>query len=45
VGAVRIVGAVAIPHPVGNPELPKEKEDELRARLLRQALDLLQTNY
>jgi len=45
VGAVRIVGAVAIPYPVGNPELPKDKEDEVRLDLLHQAAKLLQTNY
>jgi len=45
VGAVRIVGAVAIPYPVGNPELPKDKEDEVRFELLQQAAKLLQTSY
>ena len=45
VGAKRIVGAVAIPYPVGNPELPKDKEDEVRLDLLNQAAKLLQTTY
>jgi len=36
---------VAIPHPIGNPELTKEKEDELRNRILNKALDLLRTDF
>ena len=31
VGANRIVPAVAIPHPLGNPELPPAEEKALRA--------------
>jgi glycine reductase len=38
VGANRIVRAVAIPHPVGDPKLPKGEEIELRKKLLRTAL-------
>jgi len=45
VGAVRIVGAVAIPHPVGNPELPRDKEYELRMNLVKKSLELLRTDY
>ena len=35
------MGAVAIPYPVGNPELSKDKEDEVRSELLDQATTLL----
>jgi len=38
VGANRIVRAVAIPHPTGNPKLEKNEEVELRKKLLRAAL-------
>jgi len=38
VGANRIVRAVAIPHPTGDPKLEKEEEIELRKKLLRTAL-------
>lgn len=43
VGANRIVPAVAIPHPLGNPMLPLEEEKELRRNLLKKALAALQT--
>lgn len=43
VGANRIVPAVAIPHPLGNPRLPPEEERGLRKNLLRKALAALQT--
>ena len=43
VGANRIVPAVAIPHPLGNPELPKDEERELRLKLVKKALRALQT--
>ena len=43
VGANRIVPAVAIPHPLGNPELPKDEERELRLKLVKNALRALQT--
>jgi glycine reductase len=43
VGANRIVPAVAIPHPLGNPRLPLEEEKELRRNLLKKALAALQT--
>lgn len=45
VGAVRIVAAVAIPHPVGNPELQSDKEHEIRMGIIKKALSLLQTRY
>jgi len=38
VGANRIVRAVAIPHPTGDPKLKKREEIELRKKLLRTAL-------
>ncbi len=43
VGANRIVPAIAIPHPLGNPKLPHGEEKELRRSLLRKALAALQT--
>ena len=43
VGANRIVPAVAIPHPLGNPELPEDEEKELRLNLVKKALQALQT--
>jgi len=42
VGANRIVPAVAIPYPLGNPELPKDEERELRLNLVKKALRALQ---
>jgi len=44
VGAVRIIGAVAIPHPVGNPELEPEKEYELRMSIVRKALEYISSD-
>jgi len=43
VGANRIVQGVAITNPVGNPELSREREKELRRRLMQKALEVLQT--
>ncbi len=43
VGANRIVPAVAIPHPLGNPALDHDEEKKLRRRLVEKALDALQT--
>jgi glycine reductase len=43
VGANRIVPAIAIPHPLGNPELPYEKQKALRREILEKALKLLET--
>lgn len=43
VGANRIVPAVAIPHPLGNPELPIDEERALRLDLVKKALRALQT--
>ena len=43
VGANRIVPAVAIPHPLGNPNLTKEDEKKLRRTLVERALKELTT--
>ncbi len=43
VGANRIVPTIAIPHPLGNPNLPLEEEKEIRRKLLDKALDALST--
>jgi glycine reductase len=42
VGANRIVPAVAIPHPLGNPELSPDEEKKLRLNLVKKALRALQ---
>ncbi len=42
VGANRIIPAVAIPHPLGDPKLDKDEEKALRRRLVERALDTLQ---
>lgn len=41
---MRIIGAVAIPHPVGNPELEPEKEHELRISIVRKALEAISSD-
>jgi len=43
VGANRIVPTVAIPYPLGDPSLPADEEKELRKKLVKKALDALQT--
>jgi len=43
VGANRIVPAVAIPRPLGNPALEKGEEKKLRRKLVERALKALQT--
>ena len=43
VGANRIVPAIAIPHPLGNPALDKDEEKQLRRKLVMKALRALQT--
>ena len=43
VGANRIVPAVAIPHPLGDPGLEKEDEKALRRHLVEKALNALTT--
>ena len=41
VGANRIVPAVAIPHPLGNPALTHEEEKALRIKIVERALEAL----
>ena len=41
VGANRIVPAVAIPHPLGNPALEADEEKKLRRKLVEKALHAL----
>ena len=43
VGANRIVPAVAIPHPLGNPALDPADEKKLRRRIVEKALEALST--
>ena len=43
VGANRIVPAVAIPHPLGNPALDKGEEKKLRRGIVEKALEALTT--
>jgi len=43
VGANRIVPAVAIPHPLGDPTKTKEEEKLLRRRLVERALGAMKT--
>ncbi len=43
VGANRIVPAIAIPHPLGNPALDKAEEKKLRRKLVEKALTALTT--
>jgi glycine reductase complex component B subunit gamma len=43
VGANRIVPAIAIPHPLGNPAKSREAEKLLRRALVEKALSALET--
>ncbi len=43
VGANRIVPAIAIPHPLGNPNLEKDEEVALRRKIVEKALVALTT--
>lgn len=43
VGANRIVPAVAIPHPLGNPEKKSEAEKQIRREIVEKALQALKT--
>ena len=43
VGANRIVPAIAIPHPLGNPALDKDEEKSLRRKIVEKALVALTT--
>lgn len=40
----RIVEAVAIPHPCGDPRLPEQADLELRRKIVQCALEALQTD-
>ncbi len=42
VGANRIIPAIAIPHPLGNPALNADEEKKLRRGIVEKALDALQ---
>ena len=43
VGANRIVPAIAIPHPLGNPLLTEAQEKELRMEMVKKSLRALAT--
>ncbi len=43
VGANRIVPAIAIPHPLGNPALPAAEEKALRRGIVEKAVKALET--
>ncbi len=43
VGANRIVPAIAIPYPLGNPELDEKDEKALRRKIVEKSLEALQT--
>ena len=43
VGANRIIPAVAIPHPLGDPSKTKAEEKALRRTLVEKALEAMQT--
>ena len=43
VGANRIVPAIAIPHPLGDPTMTMEEEKEIRRHMVEKALKALQT--
>ncbi len=43
VGANRIVPAIAIPHPLGNPALEHDEEKSLRRKIVEKALNALAT--
>lgn len=43
VGANRIVPAVAIPYPLGNPLQTKEEEYKIRRKIVEKSLEALQT--
>ncbi len=44
VGANRIVPAIAIPHPLGDPKLDPKEEKALRRKLVERALKALSTD-
>lgn len=44
IGPNRIIPGKAIPHPLGDPMLSRNEEKELRRRMVRRALDALETD-
>jgi len=44
VGANRIIPAVSIPHPCGNPDLSAEQEKDLRFNIVKKAVTALKTD-
>jgi len=44
VGANKIVPAVAIPYPLGDPDKDKEKEKKIRRKLVEKSLKALETD-
>ena len=44
VGANRIVPAIAIPHPLGDPKLDDDEEKDKRRKILNRALEALTTD-
>ena len=44
VGANRIVPAIAIPHPLGNPKLEEDEEKNVRREIVERALRALTTD-
>lgn len=44
IGANRIVPAIGIPYPLGDPNLPEEKSKQIRRELVERALKALQTS-
>ena len=43
VGANRIVPAIAIPHPLGNPKVSAQEEKEIRRKIVEVSLEALTT--
>jgi len=43
VGANRIVPAIAIPHPLGNPKMSPQEEKEVRTKIVETSLQALAT--
>ena len=41
VGSARIIQTVSIPHPLGDPNLPQDKQYDLRKNLVMKALNTL----
>ena len=44
VGANRIVPAIAIPYPLGDPNLTAEQEKDIRRKLINRSLEALSTD-